>query len=69
MNCLSVWGIMGNKNGFFQTNEEYAEEVKCSELLHYFLYDEVWECVEASSRLLESVLEPQETKLVTYMRL
>jgi hypothetical protein len=64
MNCLSLIG-MGRmcKEAFFQTEAEYAEEVKSSELLHHLLYDEIWESIEASSVVLEAAIIEVENEI------
>ena len=47
--------LKGEKN-FYQSREEYLEELECSQTLEGFLYDEVYECVESSSALIEAAL-------------
>ena len=55
MKIQNLFWFLG-REPFFQTREEYLEEVECSALLHEHLFDEVWESIEASSVLLESLI-------------
>jgi hypothetical protein len=44
------------KDGFYQTREEYLEELEWSQELERHLYDELYECVESSSAMIEAAL-------------
>jgi hypothetical protein len=48
--------IIKGQKSFYQSREEYLEEIECSQTLEDFLYDEIYECVESSSALIEAAL-------------